>query len=92
MLWCFADYVPAIWDREPLAHAPHERFFGLWRADGTPKPAVRHFGRYTGISRRPTRDDAAWADVSRERFYEDPSANLRRMYGRYVREAVAPTP
>lgn len=92
MLWCFADYAPAIWDRVPLAQAPHERFFGLWRADGTPKPAVRHFGRYVGVSRRSPRQGSEWADISRERFYEDPSANLRRMYARYARAGVAPTP
>jgi endo-1,4-beta-mannosidase len=92
MLWCFADYAPAIWDRPPLVHAPHERFFGLWRADGSPKPAVRHLGRYVGVQRRTILSDAAWTDVPRERFYDDPAANLRRMYARYVREGVAPTP
>jgi endo-1,4-beta-mannosidase len=90
MLWCFADYSPEIWDRPPLDRAPHERFFGLWRADGTPKPAVRHLGRYVGVERRPTRPEGGWIDIPRERFYEDPGANLRRLYGRYVGEAVTP--
>lgn len=89
MLWCFADYIPEIWDRPPLDRAPHERFFGVWRADGTPKPAVRHLGRYVGVERRPTRPESGWVDIPRERFYDDPGTHLRRMYGRYVSEAVA---
>ncbi len=40
MLWCFADYDPAIWNQPPLDQAVHERSFGLWRADGSPKPGV----------------------------------------------------
>ena len=93
MLWCFADYVTEIWDRPPLDHAPHERFFGLWRADGSPKPAARHLGRYAGVARRTAVGDAEWADVPPEHFYDDPAANLRRMYARYcgVREAHTPS-
>lgn len=89
MVWSFADYVPEIWDRPPLDHAAHERFFGLWRADGSPKPATRHLARYRGVVRRHPPLEADWADIPRERFYDDPLANLRRMYQRYVREAVA---
>lgn len=90
MLWCYADYAPEIWDRPPLDRAPHERFFGLWRAGGSPKPAVRHLGRYVGVERRPAVRDIDWADIPRERYWDDPAVNLRRMYARYVREKVAP--
>ncbi|HYX12087.1 MAG TPA: glycoside hydrolase family 2 TIM barrel-domain containing protein, partial [Candidatus Acidoferrum sp.] len=38
LLWCFADYESALWDRPPLDDNRHERFFGLIRADGRPKP------------------------------------------------------
>lgn len=40
MLWCYSDYVPAIWRSPPFDAAVHERFFGQWRADASPKPAV----------------------------------------------------
>jgi endo-1,4-beta-mannosidase len=92
MLWCFADYAPAIWDRAPFTYAPHERFFGLWRADGSAKPAVRHLGRYVGVQRRSAPRESPWADVPRERFYDDPAANLRRMYARYVPVGALPLP
>ena len=38
MLWCFADYAEALWDRPPCDEAQHERFFGLVRPDGSLKP------------------------------------------------------
>ena len=86
MLWCFSDYAPEIWDRPPLDVAPHERFFGLWRADGTAKPAARHLARYAGIERRliPARSFEAEPD----RFYEDPLATLRRLYDGYATVAA----
>ena len=40
MLWCYADYAPALFATPPLDEAVHERTFGLWHADGSPKPAV----------------------------------------------------
>ena len=92
LLWCFSDYAPSLWDRAPFVQAPHERFFGLWHADGRAKPAVRHLARYMGVARRPPGPDAVWVDIPRERFYDDPAANLRRMYTRYVREGAVSTP
>ena len=46
MTWCFADYVPELWDRPPCDEFKHERFFGLVRPDGSLKPhakAIRDF-------------------------------------------------
>ena len=91
MLWCFADYLPEIWGRAPLDRAPHERYFGLWRADGTPKPAAHHLGRYAGVLRREPARAADWIDIPRDRFYERPGANIRRLYARYVGAPVTPT-
>ena len=88
MLWCFADYAPELWDAPPLDTAPHERFFGLWRADGTPKPAARNLARYRGLARRMRRVVMDWGGVTADRYYEEPLANLRAMYDRYAREAV----
>ena len=36
--WCFPDYAPQLWDRPPCDFQPFERFFGLWRPDGSLKP------------------------------------------------------
>lgn len=41
LIWCFADYIPELWDRPPCDRSRHERFFGLVRPDGSLKPHAR---------------------------------------------------
>jgi hypothetical protein len=82
MLWCYSDYDAALWNDPPLDLAPHERSFGLWRADGSPKPAVAAIKAFVGTDRCNGGDDA-WIDLDRDEFYLDPSAQLPRLYRRY---------
>ena len=51
LLWCYSDYDPALWENPPFDLAPHERTFGLWRADGSPKPAVAAIAAFVGAER-----------------------------------------
>ncbi len=87
MLWCHSDYEEAIWRLPPLDLAVHERSFGLWRADGAPKPAVavvQAFAeqrRLAGHADHPP--DSAWIDLLAEDFYRAPGLELPRLYGRY---------
>jgi endo-1,4-beta-mannosidase len=41
MLWCHADYAEALAQEPPFDRAVHERSFGVFRADGEPKPVAR---------------------------------------------------
>ena len=81
LLWCYADYAPGIWTAPPLDEATHERHFGLWRADGSPKPAVAELARWRDVRRASATDDA-WLDVP-PRFSEAPLASLVAMYAAY---------
>ena len=83
MLWCYSDYDPALWDSPPLDLATHERSFGLWRADGSPKPSVAAVAAFAGADRRDSADGDTWIDLDRDEFYLDPSAQLPRLYHRY---------
>lgn len=83
MLWCYADYDPAIWDSPPLDLAIHERSFGLWRADGSPKPSVAAVTALTGTTRVNRVDNDEWIDIEPEEFFRDSSVQLPRLYGRY---------
>lgn len=91
MLWCYSDYVEAIWGLPPLDLAVHERSFGLWRADASPKPSVAVVQAFAkrlatteaGVSIA----DSAWIDIDAGEFYRAPSLGLRRLYRRY-REAT----
>ncbi|MEO8476687.1 MAG: hypothetical protein ABI572_06505 [Actinomycetota bacterium] len=82
MLWCYADYAPERWIEPPLDEARHERSFGLWRADGSPKPAVPFVTAAAGGPRAAPPDEG-WIDIDRGTFWARPSAELPRLYGRY---------
>ena len=92
LLWCYSDYARPIWRDPPLDEAVHERHFGLWRADGSPKPVVAELARWRGAPRGTAPDDG-WIDPTElgpEDFYGDPRSHLVRLYAAYrgsVREA-----
>jgi endo-1,4-beta-mannosidase len=87
MLWCHADYAREIWDQPPLDLAIHERSFGVWRADGSAKPAaaaVAAFAqRAVTVLRVDPSADAAWIDIEADEFYRTPTTELPRLYRRY---------
>jgi endo-1,4-beta-mannosidase len=86
MLWCYSDYDPRTFEDPPLDEAIHERSFGLWRADGTPKPAVEVVKAFAGAGRLSPPDPEQWIDIDPERYWERPGAELSRLYGRYLQE------
>ncbi len=82
VLWCFTDYATPLFGSAPLDVAVHERSFGLWRADGAPKPSV------AAVSARAARHRSApsslsWFDIEPDEFYADRHAQLARLYRRY---------
>jgi endo-1,4-beta-mannosidase len=86
MLWCFGDYDEKLWTEPPLDEAVHERFFGLWRSDHSPKPALRAIEGITGAEVREWHDDFAWIDVTPEEFYLNPHGTLHWLYQVFLRE------
>ncbi len=83
MLWCYSDYDPALAESPPFDLAPHERSFGLWRADGSPKPAVAAVAGFVGAKRCTAGHADTWIDIDRNEFRLDPQALLPRLYRRY---------
>lgn len=83
MLWCYGDYDPRIWHEPPFDVAVHERFFGLWRADAEPKPAVAEVAAYSGRTRIRPPDESTWIDLDPAEFYQRPRAHLERLYLRF---------
>ncbi len=88
MLWCYSDYHPATFAHPPLDEAVHERSFGLWRADGSPKPAVDVVRSFAGATRLPAPDREPWIDIDAERYWERPEFELPRLYGRFLSVAT----
>jgi endo-1,4-beta-mannosidase len=82
-LWCYSDYDPALWQQPPFDLAPHERTFGLWRNDGSPKPVVAAIAAFVGAERCNPGYADAWIDIDRDEFLLDPHVQLPRLYRRY---------
>jgi len=89
LLWCFTDYAPALHRRPPFDEARHERSFGLWRADGSPKPAVAEVTRRTGRLGRPAPDELPWLDLDPSEFLGDRARQLPRLYRRYCEALIS---
>jgi endo-1,4-beta-mannosidase len=92
LLWCYSDYDPALWESPPFDLAPHERSFGLWRADGSPKPAVAAIAAFVGAARCTAAQADAWIDIDRDEFRLDPRAQLPRLYRRYREQSRGEAP
>ena len=85
MLWCFADYVPELWDKPPCQNARHERFFGLVRPDGSLKPhakIIQDFAK-TKPQVKPI-PDYAKVQVNPGEFYHEPLGHLIDLYQKYL--------
>lgn len=87
LLWCYSDYDPAVGESPPFDLAPHELSFGLWRADGSPKPAVAAVAAFVGAARCTSGHADGWIDIDPDEFRRDPRAQLPRLYRRYREEA-----
>ncbi len=82
--WCFADYHPSLWEKPPLEKNLHERFFGLFRADSSPKPAARVWSALSEQEPAAPPTPQSWLNSwQREDFYHSPRANLEKMFGLY---------
>jgi len=85
LLWCFADCVPALWNRPPCDFAPHERFFGLVRPDGALKPHAEVLRRFAATrptvqpNRRPVR-----LPCSADAYYQAPHSNAMALYRQWL--------
>ena len=84
MLWCYSDYDPETFEHPPLDEAIHERSFGLWRADGTPKPAVDVVKAFAGATRLPPPGIRALDRHRPRALLAAAGVELPRLYERYL--------
>lgn len=85
LLWCSGDYVAGLYDEPPLDRAEHERTFGMWRADGTAKPAVGEITARRGRTCRAAAVARPWLDITVEEFEAGRRSQLARLSARYRR-------
>jgi len=85
MLWCYADYVPELWDLPPCQNAQHERFFGLVRPDGSLKPHAKIIQDFAKT--RPKVEpipEYARLKVDPDAFYAETLPQLIDLYEQYI--------
>ncbi len=85
MLWCYADYIPELWDLPPCQNAQHERFFGLVRPDGSLKPhtkVIQEFAR-TNPQVKPL-PEYAKLSVDPDEYYGNPIQHIMQLYPQYL--------
>ena len=85
MLWCYADYIPELWNLPPCQNSQHERFFGLVRPDGSLKPhakVIQEFAK-TNPQVKPI-PEYAKLNVNPDEFYADPLPHLVDLYKQYL--------
>jgi len=83
--WCFPDYHQSLWDRPPCDFQAFERFFGLFRPDGSIKPmgkVVSDFAK-SKPTVAPSAEKAVPLPVPPDEYYRDPWKHLRGMYERF---------
>lgn len=88
LLWCFADYIPELWEKPPCEEARHERFFGLVRPDGSLKPHAEVMKKFAAT--KPTVQPAkktVTLGMTPEEYYFDPQKNAVQLYRQYCGEA-----
>jgi endo-1,4-beta-mannosidase len=81
LVWCFADYIPELWDRPPCLESRHERFFGLVRPDGSLKPhaqALKDFAATQPVVKPAMR--RVELDITLEEYYQEPVRHAVRLY------------
>ena len=85
MVWCYADYIPQLWNLPPCNNSRHERFFGLVRPNGSLKPhakVIREFAA-TKPQVKPIPDYAKF-EVDPDEFYKNPLPFLLDFYRQYL--------
>lgn len=89
--WCFGDYDPKLWDKPPCDYVLHERFFGLFRADGTRKPmaeAVAEFARTEPTVQ--AAEKTVLLPVAADVYYQSPQTYQPLLYERFGRMEERP--
>ncbi len=88
MAWCYGDYAPELWDKTPLEQNPHERHFGLFRHDGSPKPVAEVMQAFARNQKDVARKLSGifLNNWNRDMYYEDPPRHLEEMYREFREE------
>lgn len=79
--WCYSDYHRDLWEYPPLNNMIHERYFGLFQANGQAKKAVEVFRQKEYLKELHVSIEADWNRAfNAKQFYNDPLFYLEEMF------------
>ncbi len=78
----FSDIDSSLWEKLPYDKRISERFYGLFRWDGAPKPAAKLFSE-SSRRRSQKEPDWSWIDMEPREYAENPRRNLKHLYGKF---------
>lgn len=82
LFWCYGDYETSLWNSPPLDENPHERFFGLFRVNKSPKTFINLLNiLIEDTKKRPFKYN--WIDIEPSEYYKNPIENLKNLYRRF---------
>ncbi len=82
LFWCYGDYKGSLWENLPFCENKHERYFGFFREDRSPKPFIPLLKEFK--EERKIKDPSfEWIDISKEEYFNDPRLHLKRLYRRF---------
>jgi len=87
IFWCYGDYQGSLWEKLPIRENQHGRYFGFFHEDRSPKPFISLLKKIKekGQTRPPSFE---WVDISKEEYYKDPKAHLKRLYWRFKEQGM----
>lgn len=87
MLWCYADYIPELWDKPPCSESRHERFFGLVRPDGSLKPHAEVIRRFAASLPKVQTEGVRTVQLSvtPDGYYEDATGHFEAGYAEFLK-------
>ncbi len=85
LAWCFSDYDPLLYETPPFDTMVHERYFGLTRYDGSPKPCLAAFQELQGQTVREAPPLSVPAD-----YYAAPERHFHHLFDAFAADIPAP--
>ncbi len=85
--WCMYDYATSLWEQPPLRDLPHERHFGLFRANGEAKRTIEPWlAVNSGVAAAPDASPrgVSWIDIDQAVYWRSPHDALRRLYTKFT--------
>lgn len=86
--WCYGDYKDTLWEKAPFNERKHERYFGLFHEDRSPKSYVPLLKDVQVQKERMKSITFDWIDIEPELYLQYPQKHLSRLFLRFKEQGL----